>query len=140
MLVTDAQTAALRAFLTHDPTGMTQLAAELGNAGMPGYQSLADAALSVAARRHFAPRYTGADLIRYVASVRTARLNDGDDYDFDPVAGELVLRQALGHDGGPSPDPVERFRAVLALLDALAENEQDTDELITEARVLLDQG
>ena len=34
--------------------------------------------------RRFAPGFTSPDVIRYVASVRIARLADGSEYDFDP--------------------------------------------------------
>jgi hypothetical protein len=49
---------------------MTPLVSRLGEEGMLGYICLADAALSATARRRFAPRFTGADLVRYVSEVR----------------------------------------------------------------------
>ena len=140
MPVTDSQVAALRAFLVHDAVGMTQLAAQLGNAGMPGYQYLAEAALLVAARQRFAPQYTGADLVRFVAATRASRLADGDEYDFDPLAGEDVLHWAVGQDTVRTLDPGERFRAVIALLDAFVESEspsaEDVDGLLAQARAV----
>ena len=112
MRVSDGQVAALRAFLIHDPDRTVPLTAQLGDEGMPSYQSLADAALSVVAGRRFSPRFTSADLVRYVASVRVSRMVDGDEYDFDPRVGENVLRYALGQDIRITPDPEERFRWV----------------------------
>jgi hypothetical protein len=138
--ITDAQVAALRAFLVHDNDATQLLTYQLGDDGMLGYQSLADAALSIAAERRFAPRFTSADIARYVASVRVSRIADGEAYDFDPTVAENVLRYSLGQQIPRTPDPNERFRAVIALLDALAEtelsSEADLDELLAEARQL----
>lgn len=135
--------AALRAFLIHDADGMMPQTFQLGDAAMPGYLSLAHAALSLAARRRFAPRFTSGDLVRYVAAVRVARLADGDEFDVDPQVTEGVLRRALGVEGTtPRLDLEPRFRAVIALLGALAESElpseAEVDELLAEARVLAD--
>lgn len=140
--VTDAQVAALRAFLVHDSEATQFLTYQLGDDGMRGYQSLADAALSIAAQRRFAPRFTSADIARYVASLRVSRIADGDAYDFDPIVAENVLRYSLGQQIPKTPDPNERFRAVIALLDALTETEvsgeADLDDLLAEARQLAD--
>jgi hypothetical protein len=92
--VTDMEEAALRAFFAQEADA-TQLTALLGDDGMPGYQRLADAALSIAALRRFAHKYTSADLVRYVASVRLRRIQAGSEYDIDPVTAENVLRYAL---------------------------------------------
>jgi hypothetical protein len=143
MPVTEAQTAALRAFLAGDDDGMTSLAYQLGEKGMLGYLQLAEAALSVAAGKRFGPLFTSGDLVRYVAGARIARLADGDAFDFDPVVGEDVLRDSLGQSVPRPADPGERFRAVVALLDALAGSElhsaTDVDELLAQARALADQ-
>jgi hypothetical protein len=141
--VTDAQLTALRAFLVHDVDEVTPLAYQLGEEGMTGYVRLAEAALSVAARRWFAPRYTSADLVRFVASVRVSRLADGDGFDFDPAVGEDVLRYSLGQNATRALELESRLRAVIALLDAFAEievsGEADLDGLLAEARNLADQ-
>lgn len=138
--VTDEQVAALRAFLMHDVQATTRITSALGNRGITGYQRLADAALSVAVVRRFSPSFTNADLVRYIASVRVSRIADGKEYDFDPAAGENVLRYSLGQVIPRTPDPTERFRAVIALLDALADSElsseEDVDDLLAEAREL----
>jgi hypothetical protein len=74
---------------------------------------------------------------------RVSRIADGDEYDFDPYVGESVLRYALGQDIRITADAGERFRAVIALLGALAESElpseEDVDYLLAEARALADQ-
>jgi hypothetical protein len=142
-LTTDAQAAALRALLIRDAPTATQLTAALGDDGTAGYQRLADAALSIAATRRFAPRFTTADIVPYVASVRTSRRADGAQYDFSPAAAENVLRYALGQALPRTPDPAERLRAAIALLAALTETElsteADVDSLLAEARTLADQ-
>src|SRR5487761_844881 len=113
MPVTDAQVAALRAFLVLDAEETAPLTYQLGEDGMPGYLNLAETALSIAAGRRFSPRYTSADLARYVASVRVSRIPDGDEYDFDPAVGETVLRCALGQPTHNFPGPKDRLRVVL---------------------------
>jgi hypothetical protein len=142
MPVTDAQVAALRAFLVLDTDEMAALAYQLGDRGMPGYIRLAEAALVLLARRRFAPRFNSADLVNYVAAVRTARVTDGDEFDFDPVVGEDVLRFSLGqkpmHQMGLEP----QLKATIVLLGGLVETElssqAEIDDLLTEARELAD--
>ena len=141
--ITDPQVAALRAFLVHDTDDIAALAYQLGEDGMMGYVRLAEAALSVAAKKRFAPQFTNADLVKYVASVRASRLADGDEFDFDPVVGEDVLRYSLGQNVTHPLELEPRLRAIIALLDGLAEtelsSEADVDELLTDARRIADQ-
>jgi hypothetical protein len=79
---------------------------------------------------------------RFVASVRVARIADGEEYDLDPVATEDVLRSVLGQQGAQVVSGESRLRTVMALLDALAESElsteADVDGLLAEARELAD--
>jgi hypothetical protein len=142
MRVTDAQVGALRAFLIHDPDATMQLTAQLGDTGMGGYLSLTQAALSVVAVRRFSPRFTSADLVRYIASVRVSRIAGGTEYDLDPVAAEKVLRYSLGSPDVSLPDFEARLRIVVALLEALAESELssevEVDALLVEAREMAD--
>jgi hypothetical protein len=139
--ITDAQVAALGAFLIRDTDETAPLAYQLGEEGLVGYQHLANAALSVLAGRRF-PAYTKADIVRYVGAVRAERVADGEEYDFDPLVGENVLLYSLGKEVTPQ-DAEERFRAVVALLDALAgselTSESDADGLLAEARHLANQ-
>jgi hypothetical protein len=141
--VTEAQVAALRAFLMRDLDATTQLTAELSDEDIAGYQRLAEAALSVAAVRRFHPAFTSADIVRFVASVRVSRLGDGGECDFDAVTAENVLRYSLGQQIPRTPDAVERFGAVIALLGAFADselsNEAELDELLSQTRILTDQ-
>lgn len=143
MPVTDMQMAALRAFLIHDVDGVRRLAYQLGEEGIRGYVRLVEAALSIAARRRFAPRFTSGDLVRYVATARLARIADGDEFDFDPLVGEDVLRNSLGQKMTRTLEHEAWLKAVTALLDALTERElsteADLDELLKEAGVLANQ-
>src|ERR1700678_2075900 len=101
MHVTDMQAAALRAFLVHDSEEAATLTRRLGDTDSPGYEYLALAALSAAAKRCFHAGYTHADLVRYVDALRLHRLGDGEEYDLDPVIGENVLQSALGQSVRP---------------------------------------
>lgn len=140
--IADAQVAALRAFLQRDTDAMTLHTIALGNEGTVSYQRLTEAALSVAAVRRFAPQFTSADIVRFVASVRASRIADGNEYDFNVIAAENILRYSLGQNVTRTPDPVERFRAVIALLSELADtdlsSEADLDNLLTQSRALAD--
>jgi hypothetical protein len=142
MPVTDAQVAALRAFLVLDTDEMAPLAYQLGDRGKPGYIRLTKAALALLAGRRFAPRFSGADLVNYVAEVRTARVADGDEIDFDPVVGEDVLRFSLGQKPMHRMDLEPQLKATIALLDGLVErelsSEAEVDDMLTEARDLAD--
>jgi hypothetical protein len=142
MAVTDTQIAALRAFLIHDADAMMHLAYQLGEGGMQDYVRLAEAALSVAALRRFAPSFTSADVVQFVASVRVARTADGDEYELDPVLAERVLRHVLGQQDQGTLELESWLRTVIALLDAFADAElstlADVDELLAEARALAD--
>jgi hypothetical protein len=140
MPISDAQVAALRAFLVLDTETTVPLAYQLGDEGLTGYQHLANAALSLLACQCF-PRYADETIIRYVASVRAKRIADGDTYDFNPAVGENVIRFSLGKEV-PSQHAEERLRAVVALLDDLSGSElsstEDVEMLLRDARVLAD--
>jgi len=137
------QAAALRAFLVHDSEEAATLTQRLGDTDSPGYEYLALAALSAAAKRCFHAGYTHADLVRYMAALRLQRLADGEEYDIDPVIGENVLQSALGQSVRPIGASEERLRAAIALLNAFTETEllteADADELLTEGRELAEQ-
>jgi hypothetical protein len=141
MAVTNAQVAALRAFLMRDPGQSVILVSGLGGQGTPGYLHLAEAALSVAAVHQF-PRFTSADLVRFVAAVRSSRIADGDEYDLDPAIAESVLAYFLGQKNARLPGPDQRVHAVMALLGALTQDypprETGIDNLLQEAQQLAD--
>lgn len=137
--MTGDQTAALRAFLIRDPQTSESLTKQLGD-GIEGYLYLAQAALCVAARRRFAPRFAGTDIVHYVAELRASRIADGDEYDIDPAAAESVLGYFLGQDI-QLPEFEPRIRVVFALLESLTDDlasEADADQLLGEAREVAD--
>ncbi len=107
---------------------------------MRDYQHLAYAALAVIAEWRFRTGYSDADVVRCVAAIRLARTADGGESGLQPAVAENVLRHALGQDTPDTTDHVERFRAAIALLDALAEgalpDEENVDHLLTQARQL----
>jgi hypothetical protein len=147
--ISDAMVAALRMYLCvlhtdadPDPaeTGR-QLVARIKASGTAGFEVLALAAFTVAARRHFAPStaWSPADVIRYVARVRSdsaemaAQLN--------AVAAENQLRIALGQKVPAHPDMAARGKAQMFLLDTLTVGYtgSDLDSLLAEARAMADQ-
>ena len=94
---------------------------------------------TVAARRRFAPAWTPAEVIRYVARVRSgsaemaARL--------DAVAAETQLRIALGQNVPPHPDMAARVEAQMYLLEPLTDGctGGDLDSLLSGARAMADE-
>ena len=140
--MTQLPEAALRAFLLHDAEEATRLTRQLGGEAMRDYQYLANAALSLIAGWRFRTGYSDADVVRCIAAIRLARTADGGESGLQPAIAENVLRYSLGQDAPDTTDHVERFRAVIALLDALAEGalpgEEDVDHLLAQARTLAD--
>jgi hypothetical protein len=127
--------ALLRAYLDGDAPTAQRLSGELAVDGTgDGFAELLYAALVIAARRQFAPSFSDADVIRFVASLR-AELSGETDV-LDPVAAEQELRAALGQDPAGSPDPVAKATAQVMLLEALVRRLQPGD---AERASLLDQ-
>jgi hypothetical protein len=145
--IPDVMVAALRMYLCvlhtdtdPDPaeTGR-QLVARIKASGTAGFEVLALAAFTVAARRHFAPAWRPADVIRYVARVRSDSAEMA--AQLDAVAAENQLRIALGQKVPPHPDMAARGKAQMFLLDALTAGYTgtDLDSLLSEARAMADQ-
>src|ERR1700739_1814999 len=90
----------------------------------------------------FRKGYSYADVVRCIAAIRLARTAVGSEFDLEPAIAENVLLNSLGQDGPRATDHPERFRAVIALMDALAESvlpsDEDVDDLLAEARELAD--
>jgi hypothetical protein len=109
-----------------------------GQAG--GLGMLVYAALVIASRRKFAPQYTRADLIGYVARLRAASTEPGL---LDPLTAEDELRSALGeqvsarHEFGAIA--AARLFLLLALIETLELDDQAVANLLTEARYGADQ-
>ena len=140
MAVTDDQVSVLRGYLTLQME-LARIACQPGGTTATGLEVLAHAALSVAAQRKF-PRYTNADVIGYIAAIRSARSQDGTGDDIDPLAAETLLRRALGQDI-PVPDDVRtRIRTTFTLLALLASDlhldPAGVEALLAEARSLAD--
>lgn len=97
------------------------------------------AAFTAAAGRCFSPVWSLAEIIRYVAEVRSdsgqlATL-------LNPMAAENQLRIGVGQKVPPHPDMEARGRAQVILLGALTSGytENELDALISGARMLADQ-
>jgi hypothetical protein len=105
-----------------------------------GIAVLVHAAFLVAARRKFAPRYTRAQVIRYVAQVRAA-LSERPGL-LDPLAAEDELFAALGgqvtgtHDIGTVA--LARLFLLMALIASLNLDDQEVGALLDQARELAD--
>lgn len=141
MTVAEAQVAALRAFLTLDSDESAILVSRLGEEGVAGYLQLAEAALSVAAVQQF-PHFSSADLVRFVATVRSTRITGGDEYDLDPALAESVLAYSLGRVDVRLPSPEQRVHVMFALLVSLTQersaHDSWIDDLLWKARQLAD--
>jgi len=97
---------------------------------------LLQAAFAIAAYRKFSPRWTRAEVIRFVADTRAQVLERPDL--LDPVAGEEQIRYALGDDVTITSDTGPATMAQLILLDALIRSldlgPSAIDDLLDEAR------
>jgi hypothetical protein len=105
-----------------------------------GIGALVHAALVVAARRKFAPRWTRDEVTRYVARVR-GLLDEQPDV-LDPLVAEQELRIALGERLTARADAKSRGRAQFILLNALVQSLDLDDagvaDLLARARDLAD--
>jgi hypothetical protein len=144
--VTDQQVAALRAFLSaqseKDAQDAGQMFRQLADSDTAeGIGELIYAAFVVAARRKFAPRWTLADVVRYVAHLRARNAEDPDE--LDPAAGENQLRITLGEQIAPHPSKDDRGTAQCILLLELTHDlrliPSELDELLGQARTLAEQ-
>jgi hypothetical protein len=104
-----------------------------------GLQVLLLAAFTAAACRRFSPVWSPAEIIRYVAEVRSDSAELATQ--LSPLAAENQLRIALGQQVPPHPDMEARGRAQMILLGALTSDytEDELDALLSEARMMADQ-
>jgi hypothetical protein len=97
---------------------------------------LLQAAFAIAAHRRFSPRWTRAEVIRFVADTRALLLEKPDL--LDPVAGEEQIRHVLGDDVAITAGTGPATMAQLILLDALIRSLElapaAIDDLLDEAR------
>ena len=140
MPVTDEQVAALRAFLTFDPS-YQRLAGELNTSGRArGFGELVYAAFVTAARRRFSPTWTSAQIVHFAAQLRVVLR--AYDVDLDPRAIEILLRQALGEHVTSGYDDGTHALVMLFGLGELASDERldeaGLDAFVADARTLAD--
>lgn len=104
-----------------------------------GLGDLLLAAFTVAARRRFSPTWSPAEIVRFVADVRSS--SDEMAALLAPSTAENQLRLALGAQIAPYPDMEARGRAQMLLLGALTcdYSPHDLAALLFDARVLADE-
>jgi hypothetical protein len=134
--VTDIQLAALGACLygaqsTADPVG------QIDRWELRGLGYLSYAAFVIAVRRRFGSPWTGADIVRYVGSVRS---HAPDRDDIDPLAAENLIRHALGGSSrSVDDDPSVQAILLSCLVADEALDGAGVDALLASARKLADE-
>lgn len=113
--VTDEHVAFLRSYLRGDEEAVTRAWKRIESRA--GLAALVHAAFVITARQKFAPTWTRADVIRYVAHVR-ALLSERPDV-LAPRVAEQELRLALGDKTKPDHSAASAAAAQLILLNAL---------------------
>ena len=142
MPVTDDQVAALRALLVDDIDRHKQLFGQLDRAeARKGYPALVTAAFGEAVERRFGQHYQPADIVSFVADVRSR--SDRLARELDPDVSERVINAVLGHGSARDLDKEAVTRAKLVLLGGLVADarldDAGLDELLAAARKLADQ-
>lgn len=138
MRVNDLYMVMLRAHLDGN-TGVAQMARDdlPEGEGREALAVLLQAAFAIAAHRQFSPRWSRADVIRFVADTR-AQLLERPEL-LDPVAGEEQIRYALGDNVTITADTGSTTMAQLILLNALIRSLELSpaaiDDLLDEARL-----
>jgi hypothetical protein len=142
MPVTDDQVAALRAYLAGDFDTHKQLHRQLDPvAAGTGYTALIAGAFFEAVDRRFGKNDTNADVVEFVASVRTRseRLAD----ELDAQIAERLIRHSLGSGSIADLEDAAVIRTQIILLAGLISDEKldnaELDQFMTTARQLGDQ-
>lgn len=133
MNVTSTHGAALRALLAGDDLTLDRLTSDATTEDETVLAALAMAAFRDAARRRFTAGWTSADVIRYVARVRTNEAVG----DLSPSLAETLLKAALSEDKPyQAPDDDDAAYTQMVLLRAISAglSEQERDHLIEESR------
>jgi hypothetical protein len=138
--VTDEQVVTLRAFLIFDPV-YERLTRELAGTGRwQGFSELVVSGFVTAVRRRFSPAWTSAQIVRFTAQVRNGLRPHG--VDLDPLATEILLRQALGDRITTNHDDTTHAQVMLYVLGELIVSEHldpvGLDAFLAEARALAD--
>jgi hypothetical protein len=136
MVVTDEQVAAMRAYLVDDQQESERLIGHLEQSGrLDGFSALFGSAFFDAVNRRFAPTWTVAEVVRFVATVRAHHIEDPGL--LDPLDAERLIRTALG-DGSVDDLDDETRSAQMILLPALIREEQPNlvalEDILTQAR------
>jgi predicted nucleic acid-binding protein len=142
MPVSDDQVATLRALLSDDRDRYRQLFSGLDRAeAKKGYTALVTAAFAEAVERRFGTSYQGADIVEFVASLRSR--SDQVAAELDPDVAERVIRVVL--EDAPVDDlsrnAITGAQALLLIgliIDARLDSE-GLDQFLAEARKLADQ-
>jgi hypothetical protein len=142
MPVNDQQVAALRTLLAREFDEHRRLYAALDRDGIrKGYAPLISAAFCIAVERRFSEDSSRADIIEFVADARSRA--ESAMTAIEPAAGERIIRAVYGDEDITDIHPNKRFEIQMALLAALAadENFDDStlDEFLAAARKLADQ-
>jgi hypothetical protein len=143
--IIDQQVAVMRAYLSASSDAQVAEAerqfimlARTGDAD--GIGELLYAAFVIAARRAFAPTWESADVVRFVADVRSSSAEAPGI--LDPAVAEDQLRAALGQEPAGCSDEEARARAQLVLLATLTVrlglSAQGLDKLLSDGRTLAD--
>lgn len=142
MPVTDDQVATLHALLSDDMDRYRQLFSGLDRAeAKKGYSALVTAGFAEAAERRFGTSYRGADIVEFVASVRSR--SDQVAAELDPDVAERVIRVVL--EDAPVDDLSRNAitgAQLLLLIGLIADAQLDghgLDQFLAEARKLADQ-
>jgi len=142
MPVSDDQVAALRALLVDDIDRHRQLFGQLDSAAArKGYPALVTAAFGEAVERRFGQHYQPADIVSFVADVRSR--SDRLAGELDPDVSERVINAVLGHGSARDLDKEAVTRAKLVLLGGLVADarldDAGLDGFLVAARKLADQ-
>jgi hypothetical protein len=143
--ITDQEVAAMHAYLSAssdaeaaDAERQFIMLARTGDAD--GIGELLYAAFVIAVRRAFAPTWESADIVRFVADLRSTSAEAPGI--LDPAVAEDQLRAALGQESAGCSDEEARARAHLILLAALTVRlgltAQGLDKLLSDGRTLAD--
>lgn len=139
--ITARPVAALRAQLSGNSAEHQQLVREFsGRDDKVAYSALVNAAFLEAVSHRFTRQSTEADVIDYVADVRS-RI-DGIADAVDPLAGEQIILEALGRGTADGIDSRTSATARMFLLTALVSDERldaaSLDQFIAKARTTAD--
>lgn len=138
--IEDEHVAALRSLLEGRPEASEAYASVTDDAAASGYTMVIYSAFAVAVRRRFSPKYTHAQLARYVADLRISFGKDASQ--INPRVAESMMRAALGDETLKAREPYGAdlptlVAAELAILDDLVQgaglDEAGLDELLNEA-------